>query len=320
MIARLPHRLHVVAGVLRDAVGRVLICERPPGKHMAGDWEFPGGKRHGHESRLEALERELDEELGVRLGSARPLIRYRHAYPDRTIDLDVWLVDNYVGEPAGREGQALEWLPEERLAGRGLLLADRPIVTALQLGSLCLVTGPYRDLEDFRERLVRALDRGASLVQIRDHGITEAGLREILTMAVPTCHRRGARLVVNGDPAITAPLVAEMDADGLHLPSRHIGASIPASVSANLLLGASCHDERELCRAVAHGMDYAVLGPVAETHSHPGAPGMGWRRFRELVASLAIPVYGIGGLSADSLNTAWEHGAQGVAAITSIWS
>lgn len=312
--------MHVVAGVLRDAARRVLICERPAGKHMAGDWEFPGGKRHERETPLQALDRELDEELGIRLGSARPLIRYCHAYPDRTIDLDVWQVDQYDGEPAGREGQALEWLPVEQLAGCGLLPADRPIVTALKLGSLCLVTGPYHDLEDFRARLVRALDRGASLVQIRSHGISREGLREILTMAVPICHQWGARLVVNGDPEITAPVVIEAGADGLHLPARHVGATIPASVNADLLIGASCHSERELWRAVAHGIDYAILGPVAATRSHPGAPGMGWQRFMELVASLAIPVFGIGGLSAEMLPTAWEHGAQGIAAITSVWS
>jgi 8-oxo-dGTP diphosphatase len=128
--------VHVVAGVLNDAAGRVLLAQRPAGKHLAGSWEFPGGKLEAGEDRLEGLKRELLEELGVILQSARPLIRLRHSYPDREIDLDVWLITAYRGEPAGQESQSLRWCPRDELRHAGLLPADRPVVDALLAGDL----------------------------------------------------------------------------------------------------------------------------------------------------------------------------------------
>ena len=121
----------MVAAVLRDAGGRVLIAQRPPDKHMAGYWEFPGGKVIRGESATEALARELTEELGVRLLRCHPLLRLRHEYADRVIELEVFVADEYLGVPSGREGQALKWIPAGELAGEALLPADRPIVEAI---------------------------------------------------------------------------------------------------------------------------------------------------------------------------------------------
>jgi len=121
----------VVAAVLRDAGGRVLIAQRPPGKHMAGYWEFPGGKISSGESSTAALARELAEELGVQLRRCHPLLQLRHEYADRVIELTVFVADEYLGVPAGLEGQALKWVPAGELAGEALLPADRPIVEAI---------------------------------------------------------------------------------------------------------------------------------------------------------------------------------------------
>ena len=123
--------VRVVAGVMRDGHGRVLINERPPGKHMSGYWEFPGGKIAPGESAEAALARELAEELGVRLERCRPLLQLRHDYADRTVELDVLIVESYQGVPEGMEGQALKWVRVQELSSEVLLPADRPIVEAL---------------------------------------------------------------------------------------------------------------------------------------------------------------------------------------------
>ena len=127
--------LHVVAGVLIDDAGRVLIAERPAGKHLAGRWEFPGGKLEPGEERTAGLARELREELGITLGRTplRPLMRVRHAYPTREVLLDTWVVRQYQGEPRGLDGQALRWCSLEDLMTVELLPADAPIVQALRL-------------------------------------------------------------------------------------------------------------------------------------------------------------------------------------------
>ena len=120
-------------GVIRDALGRVLVAQRPAGKHLAGGWEFPGGKLDHGETRIAALRRELDEELGIAVEAAHPLIRIRHDYPERQVLLDVWAVTGYQGAPQGRDGQNLRWCDVAALASAELLPADRPVITALRL-------------------------------------------------------------------------------------------------------------------------------------------------------------------------------------------
>jgi 8-oxo-dGTP diphosphatase len=124
-------RIHVVAGILRDRAGRVLIAERPPGKHGAGHWEFPGGKVAAGESPRAALARELDEELGVRVDEAEPFTCLDHDYPDRHVHLEFWQVYRFSGEPEPREQQRLRWVPVAELGEAGLLPADAPVVALL---------------------------------------------------------------------------------------------------------------------------------------------------------------------------------------------
>ncbi len=122
----------VAAGVLRDSLGRVLITQRPAEKHVGGYWEFPGGKLRTGESARAALDRELGEELGIRVLAATPLIGYRHEYPDRDVILRVFEVAKFSGEPVGREGQPLRWLDWNQLRNFAALLpADVPIIKAL---------------------------------------------------------------------------------------------------------------------------------------------------------------------------------------------
>jgi 8-oxo-dGTP diphosphatase len=127
-----PGRLvHVVAGALVDGAARVLIAQRPAGRHLAGGWEFPGGKLEPGEERRAGLARELHEELGVTIEAAYPLMCAQHAYRDRRILLDVWVVTGYRGEPRPLDGQGLKWCTAEELAAATLLPADRPIIPAL---------------------------------------------------------------------------------------------------------------------------------------------------------------------------------------------
>jgi 8-oxo-dGTP diphosphatase len=126
-----PALIVVAAGVLRDTADRILIAQRPPGTHVGGFWEFPGGKLHPHELPLQALERELREELGVTVESAAPLMTYRHEYPERIVELHVFLVERYGGEPRGLEGQPLRWVTLAELLTADLLEADQPIAAAL---------------------------------------------------------------------------------------------------------------------------------------------------------------------------------------------
>jgi len=124
-------RLRVVAAALFDR-GRVLIAERPAGKHMAGWWEFPGGKVASGETDAQALVRELREELGVDAQPDAQIMTLTHEYPDRVVDLVLWRV-SADGVPRGLDGQRLKWVDCESLESERLLPADRPFIAALQL-------------------------------------------------------------------------------------------------------------------------------------------------------------------------------------------
>ncbi len=138
MTAELPIFMEVVAGVLADAEGRVLLAARPAGKAFAGRWEFPGGKVDLGELPERALVRELMEELGVVAGveDCQKFLTVTHRYPgaDRGVRITAYRVRNYRGVAQGREGQSLAWHFCRDLPQVDILEADRPIVTALRLG------------------------------------------------------------------------------------------------------------------------------------------------------------------------------------------
>jgi 8-oxo-dGTP diphosphatase len=126
-------RLRVVAAALFDAQGRVLLADRPAGKHMAGWWEFPGGKVAAGETDADALVRELREELGIEARADEPIATLTHEYPDREVEIVLWRSTILGGEPRGLDGQNLKWVHAYDLAGERLLEADRPFIDALQL-------------------------------------------------------------------------------------------------------------------------------------------------------------------------------------------
>lgn len=123
----------MVAGIFRDADGRVLIAERLGDASFAGLWEFPGGKIDSGETRDDALRRELKEELGIEIVSFEHFKNIEHDYPDRRVSIDFFLVSHWLGSPAGLQGQGLRWIPIDQLEEKSLLPADVPVVRALQL-------------------------------------------------------------------------------------------------------------------------------------------------------------------------------------------
>jgi 8-oxo-dGTP diphosphatase len=122
----------VVAAALFNDAGEVLIAQRPPDKALAGRWEFPGGKVDAGEDEHSALARELREELGIELVSAYPFMRLTHAYEERDVELSLWIVERFRGEPRPLDAQTLKWVPPAALAAEDILEADQPFIAALR--------------------------------------------------------------------------------------------------------------------------------------------------------------------------------------------
>ncbi len=305
--------VHVVAGILRDPSGRVLIAQRPQGKHLAGAWEFPGGKVEPGETPHAALTRELHEELGIQIGAIEPLIAVPWRYATKSIYLDVYQVLDYAGTPHGREGQALDWRLVDELSGTQMPAADRPIVSALRLPSFYAITAePGADDAAFLASIDVLLTSGIRLLQLRAKQLPRARLRTLARETHARAQAAGAQVLLNGN----LDLALELGLDGVHLPSAELLQLNDRPLEQGLWLAASCHDERDLEHAAAIGVDFAVLGPVQPTGSHPGAAHLGWARFAELCAIAPFPVYALGGLKRPDLATAKAAGAQGVAGIS----
>lgn len=126
------NHFNVAAGILCDSAGRILIAERVGGGVFNGLWEFPGGKIGADETPLEALSRELAEELGIEVTACASFMNLRHEYDDRVVTIEFFIVSEWNSDPVGREGQALRWVPRDSLDAEELLPADVPVVEALQ--------------------------------------------------------------------------------------------------------------------------------------------------------------------------------------------
>lgn len=307
--------IHVAAAVIVNPAGEVLLALRPRDKHQGGLWEFPGGKVEPGEEVVAALDRELHEEIGIRVTRARPLIRVQHRYPDKAVLLDVWRVDGFSGEPHGREGQPIEWVAAEALPQRAFPAANLPIVTAARLPECYLITPEPEDQEGFLQRLERALQGGIRLVQLRAKSLGESAYKDLARRAVPLCHHYSARLLLNAPPQ----WVEEVGADGAHLSSTRLMTLSERPLGREYWVAASCHDSRQLQHALGIGADFAVLSPIKPTLTHPEATPLGWSQMQALIDHLPMPVYALGGMTREDQQDAFAYGAQGIAAIRALW-
>jgi 8-oxo-dGTP diphosphatase len=306
--------LNVAVGIVTRADGCVLLAERPADKPSAGFWEFPGGKFETGESPIKALTRELHEEIGIELDAAWPWITRIHKYPDRTVRLHLYRVPDWHGEPHGREGQQLSWQDPHAVNVSPLLPANHSILQALNLPQIYAITHASKyGVDEFVERLRVALENGVRLIQVRERDMQPEELARFARKVVELAHRYEAKVLVNGD----ASIARDAGADGVHLQTRQL---IQLQDRTDIMLvGASCHNREELLQAAAIEADFSVLSPVLPTQSHPGEPTLGWDRFAELCFDMPMPVFALGGMRTDMINTAMVHNAHGVSLLSGIW-
>ncbi len=313
-------QLHVVAGVIRDPRGRILLARRTEGRDLAGLWEFPGGKVEPGESPEVALQRELHEELGIRATIGVPVICVPQQYPDKRLVLDVRDVHAYAGRPKGLDGQALIWAPPHQLGSYSMPPADRPVVAALRQPDRYLITPePGADDDAWLMALQRGLAAGIQRVQLRMCDCEPDRWQRLAARAVERCRESGAEVLVNGDMDLAARLDCGLHLRSAQLHERGLASAIDQHLQSGRLLAASCHTTRDLVQAQALGCGFVVLGPVQATASHPDAHGIGWEAFSQMREQVSLPIYALGGMQIADIPSARTHGAQGIAAITGLW-
>ena len=302
----------VAAGAVIDSQGRVLIARRPDHVHQGGFWEFPGGKLEPGETARQALDRELHEELDIQVTAASPLITLQHDYPDRRIRLHVWKVEAFAGIARGKLGQPIRWVEKHELTGYTFPEANQPIVAAVLLPDRYAIL----DIQDddpgkLLQTLNGYVSRNIRLIRLRGNRLTSGQYRQVAAAASEFCRNNGIGLMLSGE----AGQVSELGAAGLHLRSDQLMSLSARPLGRGYRLAASCHDAAQLEQAARIGADFAVLGPVSRTASHPAATPIGWDSFARLVRSARLPVYALGGLGEHDLSHAITHGGQGIAAI-----
>ena len=305
--------VEVAAAVMLRAEGReFLLAQRPEGKVYAGYWEFPGGKLEAGETVRQALIRELQEELGITVTACSPWLTRVFTYPHATVRLNFWRVtawDGEIGISAPLEHSAFAWLPVGQAASVAPILpANDPILKALSLPTVMAITNAETEgTERQLERLEEALQAGLRLIQVRDKGWPPAQRLWFAEAVTRLARSHSALVVINDD----ADIARRVGADGLHLSAASL-AKCHARPDFSWV-GASCHNAPDIARAGALGLDYALLGPVLPTPTHPEASGLGWAEFARQRDGNTLPVFALGGMKLDMQDEAQAHGAHGIA-------
>ncbi len=304
--------LHVAVAIIKNPNQEVLVALRPPGSHQGNLWEFPGGKLESGETVFSALQREVHEEIGLRVRKAYPFIKIQHDYGDKRVLLDVWQVTEFDGEATGHEGQKIQWLPPADMNYRQFPKANHRIINLLQLPTRMAITPQFEVFSQLSAYLGSFERPDAQAVQIRQKQLTHDQLLDWTHRSLKILSGCGPRLILNGPFTLEEDLPPEV---GLHLTSIEL-ARLQASVGERLrLVGCSCHSSQELTKAEALGFDYALLSPVAPTGEYPDKSLLGWSGFEELAATVSLPVYALGGMKPSDLRLALARGAVGIAGI-----
>jgi 8-oxo-dGTP diphosphatase len=317
----LSDALRVAVAVLQRPNGRVLVAHRDPARHQGGGLEFPGGKIEPGESPVEALERELAEEIGVRPRRSAFLISVPYRYRDRTVVLEVYRVTGWDGQPTALEGGAVEWQALAELDTAAFPSANHAIVAALTGPERSPVTSPIAEadratVEALASMCRRQIERGR-LVRVRRGPVGTAGWRRLIDrLSAVAVSTGGGRLVVDARGTNVSRLP---QAVGLHLPAAQARQCYERPVASGRLLTCACHDAAELEHAHTLAADWAYVGPVHSTPSHPEVEAQGWAGFSRLAQHARVSLYAIGGLTPDDLGTARSAGAVGVAGIRAFW-
>ena len=287
-----------------------LLARRPQGKVYAGYWEFPGGKVEPGENLRQALIRELHEELGITIDCANPWLSCRFTYPHATVRLKFFRVSSWHGEISPIEHDGFVWVKiGDKAPVSPVLPANGPILRALELPARYVLTcAAENGIAAELKHLQTALSKGVRLIQVRDKTLAPQQRQQFAASVLAlTTDYPDARVLISDDEE----LARAVGAHGIHLSSNRL-QQINQRPSFEWV-AASCHNREELDRAATLGLDFTVLGPVLPTPSHPQTPGIGWAVFAQQIEQSPLPVFALGGMLPEMLETAWKNGAHGIA-------
>ena len=306
--------IHVVLGIIVNSRNEVLLSKRHINVHQGGLLEFPGGKVNKNELPSNALKRELLEEVNVHVDKVSPLIQIPYTYSDHKVFLDVYLIKEYSGVIQANEDQEIFWNKIDTLNVKDFPEANIGILNALQLPKVFPITPEYETDSKFLNSFEKVVVReGTEIIVLRCHKLDSLKYAKLVKKCIGLCKKNNVKLILNRDENI----INSPEVSGIHLTSKHLLSTTKKPINYKIV-GASCHNVKEVKHANNLKLDYIFIGPVIEKNASKENT-LGWDRFAELCKISQIPVYAIGGLGEVDSEISVQHGGQGIAAIRSIW-
>lgn len=306
----------VAAGILINDQGQFLLGSRPKGKPYAGYWEFPGGKLEENESAAEALSRELKEEMGIDVQNATPWITQRFNYPHADVELRFFKVTAWNGQLHGHEGQDLAWQTAGQLSVSPILPANGPILRSLALPTQISISNVAELGESvFLKRLQQKWAQEAAWVLIREPQLTREEYTSLVQKALSIHKPHGGKIIIHRD----IELARQLNINHVHLTSSQLSKLSERPTDMDWV-STSTHQQTDLEKVDQLGLDFAFLGHVNSSQSHPNQLPLGWPEFARLCQlGWRFPIFAIGGQNSNTLTAAQLHGGHGVAILRAAW-
>lgn len=307
---------HVVIGIVHNNNHEVLVSRRKKNTHLPGMLEFPGGKTEDNELAFDTLKREFKEELGIHVLRAAPLIQIPFHYTDRCLLLDVFNIQEYSGKVSANEGQELFWQSIESLSDIGFPAANFGIIRALRFPKHFPITPDCLEEKSFLNHFENVISRNDSkIIQLRAHALSNSAYSKLAMQCFDLCNQYKTKLVLNRE----LECIENLNFSGLHLTSKNLLKLEKRPLGANHIIGASCHDVKEVEKANTLKLDYIYIGPVLDKAENRKAKTLGWDGFARLSRMSTVPAYAIGGMDPSKLDKCFLSGGQGIAAIRAFW-
>ncbi len=300
-------------GIIFNESFQLLMAERPQSKTWSGWWEFPGGKIEKGETPLEALKRELKEEIGISVIDAEKWIVRKYAYEGYEVTLHFYKVTQWSGNIEAKEEQKISWVLPDNNKVSPILPANDLIFKAISLPDTYAITNAYEYSGNFLNKVEQKLNNGLGLIQIREKAISKNAFIDLTKEIIQMAGNFDAKVIINSD----INLAYKLNADGVHLNSSllHSLSEIPK----DLIVSASCHSARDIEKAMTMDVSFVVLSPVQKTQSHPNTTPIGWDSFSKITQNYSIPIYALGGMKQNYIENAFNAGAIGIASQRAIW-